>query len=79
MSEAQIITMIGLLSVVNDARVNRHFAVPPYHVETFPIGSGVFNANGFNCLEFESYPGAGFTSLQAAQMIAEKWNAEAGR
>lgn len=52
------------------------FALPPYHVESFPIGSCVCNASGFNCLSFPEFPGVKFTTLDEANLIAAEWNAE---
>lgn len=52
------------------------FALPPYRVESFPIGSTVCNAQGFNCLQFTDKPGAKFTTLEEANAICEKWNRE---
>ena len=60
------------------AVVTKHFALPPYHVESFP-GFGVqgwhcvCNVNGFNCLEWPG-TGAKFTTLEAATIICDKWN-----
>lgn len=50
------------------------FERPPYHVETFPIGSCVCNRDGFNCLSFKSKPGVKFTDLADAEEIARDWN-----
>ena len=47
---------------------------PPYHVETFPIGSCVCDEQGFNCLSFDDKPGAKFTTLEVATEICERWN-----
>lgn len=59
---------------ITDAIPTPGFEIPPYHVESYPIGSAVFNAQGFNCLSFKSRPGAKFTSKEIADEIAAKWN-----
>ena len=64
---------------IEDAQPTKHFALPPYKAEPLnekqPDGLHcVMNGNGFNCLSFESMPGAKFTSKEAAYAIAEKWN-----
>ena len=55
------------------------FEMPPYHVETFPIGSCICNVQGFNCLSFTEKPGAKFTALEHATAICEKWNAASNK
>ena len=50
------------------------FAKPPYKVECFPIGSCVVNRDGFNCLAFADKPGAKFTTIELAALIATQWN-----
>ena len=59
---------------MNDARITDGFEKPPYHVETYPIGSCVCNADGINVLSFHSKPGAKFTTPQEAQAICDEWN-----
>lgn len=61
---------------IEKAKINPHFAFPPYHVETFPIGSCVCNKNGINCLRFENSGGAVFTSEDIAKQICAEWNNE---
>jgi hypothetical protein len=63
----------------NDAQMTPGFCYPPFHVETFPIGSCVMNRNDFNCLQFAGTPGAKFTNRDAAEKIAADWNATYGR
>lgn len=67
--------MNNLIDLVADSQPDKHFIAPPYHVESFPIGSCVCNAHGYNLLQFKSYPGAKFTTKEVAEAICEKWNA----
>ena len=62
----------------NDAKITPGFCYPPFHVETFPIGSCVMNRNNFNCLQFAGTPRAKFTNRDAAEKIAADWNATHG-
>ena len=50
------------------------FAIPPFAVEDYPIGSCVVNAQGFNCLAFRDKPGVKFTPHKNAQQICDLWN-----
>ena len=59
---------------MSDALITGGFDKPPYHVESFPIGSCVCNVDGFNVLSFHSKPGAKFTTPEAAQAICNEWN-----
>lgn len=60
--------------MLDDARITPGFAVPPYSVETYPIGACIVNSQGMNVLRFKSKPGAKFTSPEAAELICAQWN-----
>lgn len=47
-----------------------------FHVEHYPIGSCVCNAQGLNVLWFPHKPGAKFTTAENATAICARWNAE---
>lgn len=59
---------------MNDHDVIKEAVEYPFHVEHFPIGSCVCNANGFNVLVFPSKPGAKFTSPEHAKSICDDMN-----
>lgn len=64
---------------IDTAVPSKWFAIPPYHVESFPGYSSegwhcVCNKNGFNCLSFTDKPGAKFTTLEDATEICDIWN-----
>jgi hypothetical protein len=47
---------------------------PLYHIEMYPIGVCVCDAQGYNCLSFTDKPGAKFTTLEIAAEICREWN-----
>lgn len=62
------------------ASIAEGFALPPYHVESFPgfTNDGwycVCNKNGFNCLSFSDSSGRKFTTLENATELCNRWNA----
>ena len=65
----------GLDAFMQIVKPTQYFSKPPYHVETFPIGSCVCNLAGFNCLSFKApKEGAKFTRLENAKYICKIWN-----
>lgn len=60
--------------LLDDVQITPGFAIPPYRVETYPIGSCVVNSQGFNVLSFKNKPGAKFTSLDHANQLCAGWN-----
>ena len=61
---------------MTDAQPAKHFDRPPYRAEALGTKGwlGVMNADGVNCLTFESRPGAVVTGEAEAKLIAEEWN-----
>ena len=61
---------------MTDAQPAKHFDRPPYRAEALGTKGwwGVMNADGVNCLTFESRPGAVVTGEIEAKQIANAWN-----
>ena len=52
----------------------RFAARPPFHVERFPIGAAICNANGLNCIAYDH--GAVFAEPAFAERLAAHLNSK---
>lgn len=49
-------------------------ALPPYSIETYPVGCCIIDSRGLNVLCFKKKPGAKFTTKPIAEAICDEWN-----
>lgn len=66
-----------LRNPLDDARPALGYDIPPYRAELFSTASGwagVMNANGVNCLSFDSQPGVVVADIETCTALARKWN-----
>jgi hypothetical protein len=74
-----VIASMSQREIIDDAKPDQYFSVPPYRAELLNElsgWSGVMNKNGVNCLTFKSKAGVVVSDFESCRLIAEKFNNE---